>query len=174
MAKNRIFLVLDIILLVAVGVSLAGGGGGSRAPSQATSRATASQRLDTGPPGLPLYCAGFLTHDQQGNIYVTDSDQGQQNSHRARIVKLSPTGTLLATWGKTGSAPGELNIPDGVAVDAQGNVYVSDLNNFRIQKFSSTGTLLAVFGNTGSSTQRLRNPAGIDMMPRAMSMLQIH
>jgi len=213
MAKNRVLLVLEIVLLVAMSASL-GGCGGGHASSQATPRATTSHRLDTGPLGLPLYCPVYVTHDQQGNIYATDSHEGQQNSHRARIVKLSPTGQLLAewhvfntfqshptfignvtgpyglavdasgtiyvadagdntikklsptgqllaTWGKTGSAPGELSWPEGVAVDAQGNVYVADLNNSRIQKFSSTGTLLAVFGNTGSAAQLLNVPAGI-------------
>ncbi len=204
MAKNRVLLVLEIVLLVAMSASPAGCGS-SHASSQATPRATASQRLDTGPLGLPLYCPDRITHDQQGNIYVGDKWSG-----RARIIKLSPngrelaewhvftvhdpplvtdgpfglavdaqgniyvadggdntikklspTGQLLATWGKTGSAPGELSWPQGVALDPQGNIYVSDFNNSRIQKFSSTGTLLAVFGNTGSSIEQLRNPVGI-------------
>jgi DNA-binding beta-propeller fold protein YncE len=216
MRKNSVFLTLEIVLLVAVGASLAGCGS-SRASSPATPRATAPHRLDTGPLGLPLYCPKYVKHDQQGNLYVTDNDfGGPKVSHRARIVKLSPTGQLLAewhvfntfqsqpsflgnvtgpfglavdasgiiyvadagdntikklsptgqllaTWGKTGSAPGELNFPYGVAVDGQGNVYVADLRNSRIQKFSSTGTLLAVFGNTGGSTERLRSPTGIDV-----------
>jgi DNA-binding beta-propeller fold protein YncE len=214
MAMNRVFLVLEIVLLVVVSVSLPGCGGGSRASSQATPRATASERLDTGPLGLPLYCPKYVRHDQQGNIYVTDNDIGYKGSHRARLVKLSstgqllaewhifntyeshpsfrgnvtgpfglgtdasgtiyvadagdntikklsPTGKVLAIWGKTGSAPGELSWPQGVAVDALGNVYVADSNNNRIQKFSSSGTLLAVFGNTGNSTERLNLPAGI-------------
>ncbi len=214
MRKNRALLVLEIILLVAVSASLLSCGGG-RASSQVTPRATASHRLDTGPLGLPLYCPKYVKHDQQGNLYVTDNDfGGPKVSHRARIVKLSPTGQLLAewhvfntfqsqpsflgnvtgpfglavdasgtiyvadagdntikklsptgqllaTWGKTGSAPGELSWPQGVAVDTQGNVYVADSNNSRIQKFSSTGTLLAVFGNMGSSVERLNLPVGI-------------
>jgi len=214
MEKNRVSLVLEIVLLLVVISSLVSCGG-SRAPSQATPRATASHRLDTGPLGLPLYCPKYVTHDQQGNIYVTDSDVGYKGSHRARVVKLSPTGQLLAEWhvfntfqsqpsfsgnvtgpfglavdasgiiyvadagdntikklsptgkvlaiwGKTGSLPGELIFPQGVALDAQGNVYVADFNNSRIQKFSSTGTLLAVFGNMGNSVERLNLPTGID------------
>ena len=212
MSKKNLLFALETVLLLVLSSSLPSCGS-SRAPSQATPRATASQRLDTGPLGLPLYCPIYVTHDQQGNLYVTDSDQGNKGSHRARVVKLSPTGQLLAewhvfntlqsqpsfggnvtgpyglavdasgtiyvadggdntikklsptgqllaTWGKTGSAPGEFNSPHGVAVDAQGNVYVTDTN--RIQKFSSTGTLLAVFGNTGSSVEHLNLAAGID------------
>ena len=214
MAKNRVLLVLEIVLLL-VFISSLVSCGGSGSSSTATPAATASQRLDTGPPGLPLYCLEYITHDQQGNIYISDSD-GFGGGHRARIAKLSPTGQLLAewhvfntfqsqpsflgnvtgpfgiavdasgtiyvadagdntikklsptgkvlaVWGKTGSAPGELSWPQGVAVDAQGNVYVVDFNNSRIQKFSSTGTLLAAFGKTGSFAQRLNLPTGIDV-----------
>jgi DNA-binding beta-propeller fold protein YncE len=214
MRKNSVFLTLEIVLLVAMSASLLSCGS-NRASSPATPAATASHRLDTGPLGLPLYCPKYVKHDQQGNIYVTDNDfGGPKVSHRARIVKLSPTGQLLAewhvfntfqsqpsflgnvtgpfgvafdasgtiyvadagdntikklsptgqllaSWGGTGSAPGELSWPQGVAVDEQGNVYVADSNNSRIEKFSSTGTLLAVFGNTGSSIERLNLPAGI-------------
>jgi sugar lactone lactonase YvrE len=207
MAKNRVLLVLEIVLLAAVSASLAGCGSGS-ASSQAIPRPTASHRLDTGPLGLPLYCPQYITHDQQGNIHVGDNYLGNATPH-ARIVKLtptgqllgewhvftsfpqngpsgpfglavdaqgtiyvadagdntikklSPTGHLLAIWGKTGSAPGELDWPQGVALDPQGNVYVADSLNSRIEKFSSSGTLLAVFGNTGSSIERLRTPVGI-------------
>src|SRR5216683_627532 len=215
MAKNRALLVLEIVLLL-VFISSLVSCGSSHVSSQATPRATASHRLDTGPLGLPLYCPVYVKSDQQGNLYVTDSDEGYKGSQRARIVKLSPTGQLLAewhlfnpfqshptfignvtgpfglaidaqgtiyvadagdntikklsptgqllaTWGRTGSAPGELSWPEGVAIDAQGNVYVVDANNSRIQKFSSTGTLLAVFGNTGSSVERLNLPVGIDL-----------
>lgn len=213
MAKSRSLLVLEIVLLLILISSLVSCSG-SRISSQVTPAATASHHLDTGPLGLPLYCPDYVTHDQQGNIYVSDTDEGNKGSHRARIAKLSPTGQLLAewhvfntfqsqptfkgtvtgpfglavdaqgtvyvadagdntikklspagqllaTWGGTGSAPGELSWPQGVAVDAQGNVYVVDANNNRIQKFSSTGTLLAIFGNTGSSAQRLNLPVGI-------------
>ena len=38
---------------------------------------------------------------------------------------------------------GEMNEPIGVAVDAQGNVYVADSVNHRIQKFDATGAYAA-------------------------------
>jgi hypothetical protein len=97
MGEKKLLLALETVLLLVFSSSILGCGS-SRAPSQATPRATAPHRLDTGPLGFPLYCPAYIKHDQQGNIYATDSDQGQQNSHRARIVKLSPTGQLLAEW----------------------------------------------------------------------------
>jgi NHL repeat len=38
-------------------------------------------------------------------------------------------------WGSHGSGDGQFIIPDGVAVDSSGNVYVADAFNHRIQKF---------------------------------------
>jgi DNA-binding beta-propeller fold protein YncE len=35
------------------------------------------------------------------------------------------------------TAPGQFNFPDGIAVDAQGNLYVADTGNDRIQKLSA-------------------------------------
>jgi DNA-binding beta-propeller fold protein YncE len=160
MAKNRVLLVLQIVLLL-VFISSLLSCGGSRTSSQATPAATASQRLDTGPPGLPLYCAGFLAHDQQGNIYVSDTDQGQQNSHRARIVKLSPTGQLLSEWHVFTAFHGFPSGPWGIAVDVSGTIYVSDAGDNTIKKLSPTGTLLATWGKTGSAPGELNFPYGV-------------
>jgi DNA-binding beta-propeller fold protein YncE len=56
---------------------------------------------------------------------------------------------VVTKWGTYGSAPGQFNNPQGVAVDAAGNVYVADSSNSRIQKFSSTGELLTSWGSQG-------------------------
>src|SRR5260370_30014525 len=139
MGKNRPFLGLEIVLLVAMSASLVGCGGG-HVSSQAPPRATASQRLDTGPLGLPLYCPIYVTHDQQGNLYVTDSDQGNKGSHRARVVKLSPTGQLLAEWhvfNTLQSQPlfaGNVTVPYQRLLDASGTIDVADGGDNTIQK----------------------------------------
>jgi DNA-binding beta-propeller fold protein YncE len=46
---------------------------------------------------------------------------------------------VLAVWGRRGTSPGEFDLPGGIAVDGQGNVYVADTRNHRIQKLSPQG-----------------------------------
>jgi peptidylamidoglycolate lyase len=71
-----------------------------------------------------------------GYIYVSD---GYGNS---RIAKFSPKGEFLLAWGRRGTGPGEFNVPHGIAVDAQGRVFVADRNNHRIQVFDANGKFL--------------------------------
>src|SRR5438270_581254 len=52
-----------------------------------------------------------------GEIYVSD---GYGNS---RVVKFDRAGNFVKTWGQYGTAPGEFNLPDTVAVDRRGRVY---------------------------------------------------
>ncbi|UXR64465.1 NHL repeat-containing protein [Bdellovibrio bacteriovorus] len=70
--------------------------------------------------------------DASGNIYISDIDNHQ-------IVKLSPTGELLKSFGHQGAALGEFNVPTGLAIDTKGNLYVADMGNHRVQKFSPEG-----------------------------------
>ena len=76
-----------------------------------------------------------------GSFYVSD---GYGNS---RVIKFSKEGKYLFEWGKKGDKPGEFNIPHGIDLDAQGNVYVADRENNRIQKFDANGIFLKEWKN---------------------------
>jgi peptidylamidoglycolate lyase len=71
-----------------------------------------------------------------GSFYVSD---GYRNS---RVAKFSAEGRFLFEWGKKGSGHGEFDLPHGIALDAQGRVYVADRSNSRIQVFDDTGKFL--------------------------------
>ncbi|MEQ1917804.1 MAG: Ig-like domain-containing protein [Elusimicrobiota bacterium] len=89
-----------------------------------------------------------LAVDVANNLYVADKGNN-------RIVKLSADGSQvllqiakLDNHGKpkSGSGTGELNKPQDVAVDANGDIYAADSGNHRIQVFNSAGTFLRQFG----------------------------
>jgi DNA-binding beta-propeller fold protein YncE len=67
-----------------------------------------------------------------------------------RIQRFGPTGEFLDAWGQYGSADGQLNQPNDVAVDRQGRVYVADSHNHRVQVFAEDGRFLAQIDSWGS------------------------
>ncbi len=69
-----------------------------------------------------------------GSVYV-----GDQLSHTVQVF--SPDGTFLREIGVAGSGPGQLSAVGGVAVAADGSVYVVDGAD-RIDRFAADGSLL--------------------------------
>ena len=83
-----------------------------------------------------------MAADDAGNLYIAD-----QTNHRIRKVDTSGTITTVAGSGPFGgdldggfsgdggpaTRPGSTN-PEGVAVDASGNLYIADTGNNRIRK----------------------------------------
>ncbi len=79
-----------------------------------------------------------ISLDAQGNVLLAES--------RHKIVRQSATGTPLSQWGVQGSGAGQFDNPNGVAADAEGNIYVADTDNQRIQKLSPSGEMLEQWG----------------------------
>jgi len=82
--------------------------------------------------------------DSQDNIYVVDV-----GNHR--IQKFNSQGNYLLQWGTVGLGDGQFTRPKGIAVDKDGNVYVSEDSTGtaevgRVQKFTSEGLFLTKFG----------------------------
>jgi len=73
----------------------------------------------------------------------------------------SDTYGFVTKWGSYGTLDGEFIHPYYVAVDATGNVYVTDYDNNRIQKFSSDGTFLATWGTYGTGDGQFQSPVGV-------------
>jgi DNA-binding beta-propeller fold protein YncE len=74
-----------------------------------------------------------------GDIFVADGHGGITN---ARIVKFDKTGKFIKTWGKKGSAPGEIDGPHTLAMDSRGRLFLGDRGNNRIQIFDQDGNFL--------------------------------
>ena len=95
-----------------------------------------------------------LAFAPDGTLYATDVRPLPAKSHR--VLAFAPDGTLVRSIG----APGQLNFPNGMVVDAQGNIEVSDSNNGRLLIFSPYGKVLATIGS-GVGEGDLGLPRGV-------------
>ena len=90
-----------------------------------------------------------IATDASSNVYVADTGN-------SRIQKFSSDGAFIAKWGTNSGYSGSGNYsfeqPFGITVDANSNVYVSDLGLRRIQKFTSVGTYMSSYTATGRTT----------------------
>ena len=91
-----------------------------------------------------------VARDSAGNIYVADA-----LNHRVRMITPAGVVSTFAGTGKSGfsgdngpAASAQLSFPYGVAVDAAGNVYIADSNNYRIRKVS--GGTITTYAGTGT------------------------
>jgi hypothetical protein len=60
-----------------------------------------------------------------------------------------------------GSGNGQFSLPQGVAVDSSGTVYVTDTGNNRVEKFDTSGTFLEACGVAGSGDGEFSVPADV-------------
>ena len=70
--------------------------------------------------------------DPQGKVYISEYAAHLPETYRVQMF--DPEGNFLGSWGGLGKENGQFIHPLAVAVDTQGNIYVSDETN-RIQKF---------------------------------------
>jgi sugar lactone lactonase YvrE len=110
--------------------------------------------------------------DEAGDVYVTDYGN-------SRIRKITSSGIIstvagngtIGVAGDGGPAyAAQLHDPAGIAVDADGNLYIADKYNYRVRKIDRQGVIMTVAGNgyagwegdRGVATNaRLNNPAGV-------------
>jgi DNA-binding beta-propeller fold protein YncE len=90
-----------------------------------------------------------------GNVYVTDTGNKRvsifdTNGKFLRQISSNLTPERIAQ-NYAFNQPGEMNEPIGIAVDAQGNVYVADSLNKRIQKFDAAGKFVAQWPVPGTN-----------------------
>jgi tripartite motif-containing protein 71 len=90
--------------------------------------------------------------DPWGNIYVNLNRQGSQEVH-----KLNSDGEPVKKWGSARKQIGPYRLPFGMAIDAAGNIYVADRDNYCVQKYSAEGKLLAKWATKGSGEGQFQN-----------------
>jgi len=101
-------------------------------------------------PELKGWAPLGLAFDPKGDLFVTNVGAPYQAVH-----EFGPDGALIRTFGTAD----EFDFPNGVVVDANGNVYVSDSDNGRLIVFDRDGTELGVI-RRGVSVGDLGLPRG--------------
>jgi hypothetical protein len=73
------------------------------------------------------------------------------------------TGEIIDVIGGIGSADGRLNKPSHLALDAEGNLFVTDSFNLRLQMFDPQGEFVKVIGWNVQGPGGLARPKGLDV-----------
>ena len=108
-----------------------------------------------------LASPGGLAIDTKNRLlYVSDVDLDQVLVYDADTLK------PLKKLGTTGhnhelTTPGDFAKPGGLAVDAEGNLYVADTLNNRIEIFDADGQFVSTFGKAGDGPGYFARPKGV-------------
>jgi uncharacterized protein (TIGR03437 family) len=102
--------------------------------------------------GGPAISAGIsspagLAFDSQGNLYVSDGTNRVRRITAAGVISTFAGSGGTGTTGDGGAAASAtLSTPAGLAVDAAGNLYISDEFNNKVRKVNATGTISTYAG----------------------------
>ncbi len=86
-----------------------------------------------------------------GDLFAADG-YGNHKVHR-----FAPDGTLLHSWGRQGTGPGEFALVHNVAIDSSFRVFICDDENDRIQIFTPDGAFLQQWPFANPSGICIRN-----------------
>jgi uncharacterized protein (TIGR03437 family) len=106
--------------------------------------------------GINLNSPKGVAVDAAGDVYIADTGNG-------RILKVTPVGSITKTTTVAGTGvngysgdggpatSAQLNNPYGVALDAAGNIYITDTNNQRVRMVSAATGIITTVAGTGRS-----------------------
>ncbi|MDQ3657718.1 MAG: 6-bladed beta-propeller [Chloroflexota bacterium] len=107
-----------------------------------------------------------ITFTQPWGMYVFNKilyvvDRSRHDVTAIELKAKSRDNKFLHRFGGFGSSNGQFNNPHSVAIDAQGNIHVTDSGNNRVQVFSPQGVFLGKYGAPGAGAGQFANPTAI-------------
>ncbi|HEV2395365.1 MAG TPA: SMP-30/gluconolactonase/LRE family protein [Candidatus Sulfotelmatobacter sp.] len=104
--------------------------------------------------------AGMAVDNENRFLYVADAGLDQV------LVFDADKLTLIRKMGTAGkkhslTEPGQFAAPENVAVDADGNLYVTDMFNNRVEVFDADGNFIRAWGKQGDRPGYFSRPKGI-------------
>lgn len=103
--------------------------------------------------------------DGDGHVYVADT-------WNHRIHKFDAALNPILTWGEPSRQAGqpnppltELYGPRDIAIDLEGNIWVTDTGHSRLVKYSPDGRPLGAYGGIGQGPGQFQEPVSIDIAP---------
>lgn len=103
---------------------------------------------------------GLAIDTERRLLYVVDTKQDVVLVYDADSLKpLRKIGTPGKKHTLTG--PGEFSLPTNIALDKEGNVYVTDSLNFRVEIFDAEGNFISQFGQHCDAIGCFERPKGI-------------
>ena len=98
--------------------------------------------------------------DAAGDLYLDDeSSQVRMVNTAGIILHIAGTGTAGYGGDSGPASTAQLSEPAGLAVDAQGNLYIADQYNFRVRKVSTSGIITTYAGGNGAGSTGDNGPA---------------
>jgi sugar lactone lactonase YvrE len=117
---------------------------------------------------FPLYTAV----DWAGDVYITDDNHN-------RVRKVAPDGRISTLIGDGSFASGgdggpasaaQVNDPQGIAIDAAGNIYVSEYGANRVRRIDPAGIVTTIAGSGGDAADAVGGDALAGDVPQPSSM----
>jgi len=109
--------------------------------------------------------------DSSGNLYIADFLNLRVRKVAGNNLSTVAGNGVFSFSGDGGQAlNAQMNGPQGVAVDASGNIYVSDTSNHVVRRVASNGVITTVAGNgsagfggdgSAATSAQLNSPAGL-------------
>ena len=110
---------------------------------------------------LIIRCAARTADEPTGVAVAADGRVFVADTWNQRVQAFSPEGAYLGQWAINGWFGQSLDNKPVITLDQQGNVYISDPEQYRIIVFNEAGQFQYMFGDLGADNEKFTLPVGL-------------